>query len=981
MPVSKPSARRAFWLSMMVVMVLLVASAFYYTHNMTNWRGFDDEGGYLYAAWRISLGEMPYRDFLTPQLPLFLYPGALVLSLTDLSLTAIQWSMTLYVLGALLLTHLTIRRVWGAWPALLAMPLLILQSDMFWAGRFFRPEAPMLFWAALGLYLVSVGYPSRLCAPLAGAGVALGLAMMSKLFGALPMAGVGLFLLLRGLRTHRWRDMVSTGLIIGLPFLLVVGAFTVFFQGMTGHFVAAVLGHHLRQGSGTPWREVFFKALRLYWEYTQEQPVYMALAGIGVVWALWPRAERDDGDLPSGLFLCQLPTVAAFFLMTRSLQGRHLAYLIPTLGAFGGVGLYGVWRFFRCGFWHRVESAQSRISAVPSLKFSSWLMVRRVGGILAVVGLLVAALAPQAQYNAWVMQWEGCNVEEWVRYIQAHVAPDEYLMSDYPAINFFARRSAPPIVAGISRGATRSGQILGEHLIEEIETYKVPMVLINVAQGAHQFVNLHDYPVFKHYVQSHFYLAERRPFDFRLLEVYAREDLWPGEAVQVNLANQLELDGIHWLQREAAPGEQLQLDLRWRSLAPMPTDYWVTLRLLAWEEMALDTTEQLETPPERYYEWGLGGKQLVDIDKETWFDDEGLERAVLIPTSQWPAGEATIGTFELPVRPGTPPGTYAVYLRVHPQGQWGGLSILNQDNQAIGYDVPLGVATVLPADEPPTGDESALALDSAPAPLTAELTLLGHALSSSDARPGDHLVATLCWRAERRPTQDYTARLRLGGEDETLAMSTFALGSADYRSSRWRAGEMLCNQVGLVVDRLATDGETTLELELLDKSGQALAMLPLTRLPIHSRERVYTDPSPDHPIGAQFGDPVAMTLVGVHGPQFSPETDADSLSLTLHWQANMGMDTSYTLFVHLLDETGQIRGQVDTLPCAGACPTTSWLPNEIISETFEFPIDADALSEPTAVALGWYNAETGVRLSVTDGDGQPLPDGRVLLSW
>ena len=47
-----------------------------YLFNLTGWRIHDDEGEYLYQLWRMTLGESPYRDFLTPQLPVFLYAGS-----------------------------------------------------------------------------------------------------------------------------------------------------------------------------------------------------------------------------------------------------------------------------------------------------------------------------------------------------------------------------------------------------------------------------------------------------------------------------------------------------------------------------------------------------------------------------------------------------------------------------------------------------------------------------------------------------------------------------------------------------------------------------------------------------------------------------------------------------------------------------------------------------------------------------------------
>ncbi|MCK4832933.1 MAG: hypothetical protein KAS81_09195, partial [Anaerolineales bacterium] len=68
---SRNHSRRADWLALAVWLLLLVG----YLYNLSGWRVHDDEGEYLYQVWRMTQGEVPYLDFLTPQLPVFLYGG------------------------------------------------------------------------------------------------------------------------------------------------------------------------------------------------------------------------------------------------------------------------------------------------------------------------------------------------------------------------------------------------------------------------------------------------------------------------------------------------------------------------------------------------------------------------------------------------------------------------------------------------------------------------------------------------------------------------------------------------------------------------------------------------------------------------------------------------------------------------------------------------------------------------------------------
>jgi len=487
------------WLAPVAVLLLGLG---YYTRHLLDWLAYDDEGGYLYAAWRISLGEVPYRDFLTPQLPAFLYPGALLLTLTDSSVLAARLSMAVYTLAACGLLFLTVRRLWGGRPALLALMLAVAQAETFWAGRFFRPEAPMLLWAALGLYLFVRGYPARRSALLALSGAAFGLAMMSKLFGALPMAGVALFLgrdLVAARGASRRRDVVRAGLTMAIPFALVVLAIGGAFTALAPNFVAAVLGHHVRQGQGTPAMAVVGKTLALYRDYALAQPLYIALAAAGAILSL-----RGPADA-RGVFVWQLPTALAFFAFTRDLQARHLTYLVPALAALGGLATDRLW-----------STISQRIPRRPGL------------ASLAVAAVLALALWPHIAKNALVASWRDDTTSEWVAYIQARTAPDDVVVSDYPGINFYAQRRTTRLAAGISEGAASSGQILGADLIAEIEASGAPIVLFNIAHGGHQFVNLRDHPALREYLLQHYYLSERRDYDARLIEVFSRQDYWPG---------------------------------------------------------------------------------------------------------------------------------------------------------------------------------------------------------------------------------------------------------------------------------------------------------------------------------------------------------------------------------------------------------------------------------------------------------------------
>ncbi|MEA3345594.1 MAG: phospholipid carrier-dependent glycosyltransferase [Chloroflexota bacterium] len=919
---------------------LLILGAIYYLDRIAQWFAYDDEGGYLYAAWRIGAGELPYRDFLTPKLPAFLYPGALILKLTDNSVFAIRVFSTLFTLGAVALLYLTLRRLWGDRVALLAMIPALLQRDFFWAARFFRPEAPMLFWDALGLYLFVVahhgttaeGATARDRPYMAVSGVAFALATLSNLFGLLPLVGCLLFLAVQAWRERAWDQGVRSGLWMGVPYALVGGLTVGLFILLAPNFLSAVLGHHLRQGRElTPW-QVALKGLRLYWDVCRVQPVLMLLALIGGI-----RSLRSRHRLAS-IFVWQLPTALSFLFISRGLQARHLVYLVPSLSALAAIGLAPLWESRRL----------------------SWGALAWRGGLILL--LLAAALYPSWRDNRRVAGlWER-DTQRLADYIRAHTDPDDYVLSDYPGLNFFARRMTTPLAAGISRGAAKSGQITGSDLIREIEAYDVRMVILNVAQGAHQLVNLRDYPAFKRYLQTHFHLAGRAIRDYRLLEIYHRRDLWPGEIVGVNFGDQLRLSGFQWTDAEAPPGKELRVKMRWQSTQDMGADYLVTLILR----------------DEEGHQWGLGSKRLTDVDAQTYWDEEGLERAVLIPTSKWPVAETTVGAFELPVDLATPPGEYTVLVRVHPPAVWEGLPVRSSGGAASGFDYPLGKVWVLPASEPPSIETLQIAQPRR-ADFGREIRLLGWDVSTTDVRPGDEVHLSLYWRAQRSLPTDYIARLWLIDEQGHFGGEVRAEPAGQHTTSQWRAGEILRGQYDLTVDAAAPAGNYSLMLNLFDKSGDPLRAsdVKLGAITVSGRQRLFEPPAEiQHEVKAELGGLVRFLGYDLPRTEVSP---GEVLSLTLYWQALQRMDTSYTVFTHLLDENYRIWGQRDNIPVQGTYPTTGWLEGEVIVDEYQIPVREDASPGCYRIEIGLYDAATGIRLPVVDPADRALLGDHLLL--
>lgn len=107
---------------------------------------------------------------------------------------------------------------------------------------------------------------------------------------------------------------------------------------------------------------------------------------------------------------------------------------------------------------------------------------------------------------------------------------------------------------------------------------------------------------------------------------------------------------------------------------------------------------------------------------------------------------------------------------------------------------------------------------------------------------------------------------------------------------------------------------------------------------------------------------------------------ADTLLVTLYWRMTRpsgepAAASDATVFVHLLDESGNLIAQHDGIPVQNSYPLAIWPPGVLIADEHSLPWSG----EPFTLAIGLYNAGDLSRWPVTNPNGIPDPDGRALL--
>jgi hypothetical protein len=142
-------------------------------------------------------------------------------------------------------------------------------------------------------------------------------------------------------------------------------------------------------------------------------------------------------------------------------------------------------------------------------------------------------------------------------------------------------------------------------------------------------------------------------------------------------------------------------------------------------------------------------------------------------------------------------------------------------------------------------------------------------------------------------------------------------------------------------------------------------------LPSGSRFEIDRLPVPPLAKGLNLGHSVKLVAVQLGDRRVRAGT---GLPLTLYWRTLVAMETSYTVFVHVVNEEGDKIGQEDRLPCGSGCPTTTWRPGDLVALWYDVPIQAEAAPGRYEVVAGLYDLDTGERLPWLDDAGDILGD-------
>ncbi len=328
-------------------------------------------------------------------------------------------------------------------------------------------------------------------------------------------------------------------------------------------------------------------------------------------------------------------------------------------------------------------------------------------------------------------------------------------------------------------------------------------------------------------------------------------------------------------------------------------------------------------------------------------------------TAGWAPNEIVQDDVGFIVPADAPPGT--LYLRVVVYNTATG------ENLTTG-DLVFTLADLTVTDAVPPVSPQILAI---PHPLDLALPpfrLLGYALGNSNPKGGDGLDLSLWWQLDGQATPDEKITLSLQDASGHI-VNLYAGAPLDLPSGAWPQAGILHGRYSLAVP-IDFSGSARLRVE---SGGRVAEIAALQVLP---SGRSFAVPQIAHPDSAQLGDSVKLLGYDLDKTRAHP---GETVRLTCYWQALKTPGAGFTVFAHLLDANGVLRGQKDAPPRNGELATDRWLPGEVIADAHEIAIAPDAPAGKYQFEVGMYLLETGERMAVLDAGGARVQADRVLL--
>jgi hypothetical protein len=252
--------------------------------------------------------------------------------------------------------------------------------------------------------------------------------------------------------------------------------------------------------------------------------------------------------------------------------------------------------------------------------------------------------------------------------------------------------------------------------------------------------------------------------------------------------------------------------------------------------------------------------------------------------------------------------------------------------------------------------------------------LVGYELQPESLLPGDTLTVRLYWQAMRPIELDLYQSVKL------LDLAGSPVGEVDQappaQTKYWWPGEVVSDTIVLPIASdvpppsvLSLDvglmyPEQLLVLPVYDEDGNEVSR-SIARVKL--LPQVWPDLEATERLAHVFGESLLLEGVQLKETTVSP---GESIVLDLYWSSLAPIGEDYTVFVHLLDEAGNLVGQGDGAPVSGHYPTSIWSPGEVVLDRHVVSVADQIQPGDYTLMGGLYRESDGTRLMTGSTNGK-----------
>ncbi len=373
--------------------------------------------------------------------------------------------------------------------------------------------------------------------------------------------------------------------------------------------------------------------------------------------------------------------------------------------------------------------------------------------------------------------------------------------------------------------------------------------------------------------------------------------------------------------------------------------------------------------------------RLIDAAGRTWATRDSHPQAGQTHFADLNSGDTLTDKHGLLTPAGAPPGSYRLMLSTRQVDTNHPLDVVDEVGQPLGAELYLADITL-------TTPDPLLGVDALPvqvelndeADFAQQLQLVGYSLGQGPFKSGETMPLILFWQALADKLGPLQVQVEL--KDATGQTVITYQQAPIWPTTEWSHKIFLRDPHDVLLPPTLPPGQYQLSVSVVAPKQGRLPVagedsVRLTTVTTIDRPHNFEPPTPQSTLNFNFNNQALLMGLDLPQPQV---VSGEIVDLTLYWQVLSPLARNWTVFVHLLDNQGQIVSQQDQIPGRGQFPTTGWLPQEYLVDLYALPIPADTPTGHYILKIGLYDAHDFSLLPLVEGN-DIIGDHVTLESW